>query len=129
MKIVIECEERDMTRAANLLKSVFDVKKVSKFYPNAIGSQVDLEGKVFVNLNGFKAKDYTDLLTSDMLYLLSESGIDLDSDSGKAELVKIQQFFETGKRGLEFEKLMSLYVTWRNSLLKKIERNDFNVDA
>ena len=118
MKITIECEECDAVRISNMIKSVLDVKKVSKFYPNAINSETDREGRVFINLNGYKRQDFVDLLSSDMLNLLSAANIDIDSPEGQSEILKIRQFYEAGKRGLELEKLLSLYIAWRDSLFK-----------
>lgn len=119
MKITVESDEQTALRMANIIKTVFDVKKTSNFYPNAINSETDKTGRIYLTLNGFRPKSLPELLVNDMLSLLCKAGIDLDSDIGKVEVSKIMTFYETASRNLEIEKSIALYTAWRDNIIDK----------
>lgn len=114
MKIRVEGTPEECSAMAAVLKTVFDVKSVSKFYPNARNSVADFDGRQYVTLSGFAEKDAADILVADMLKLLDRKGRMSDGN----ELARVRQIHEIGKRGLALDKLMALYFAWRDDLMK-----------
>lgn len=111
MKIRLEGTGSECEAMAAIIRTIFDVKSTSKFYPNSRNSASDFEGRVYVALNGFAEKDLPDILANDMLGILRAYG-DVN-DAGK--LAEIRQIYDLGKRGLGLGKLMQLYLAWRDN--------------
>ena len=77
MQFRIECYEHELPMILNNLKSIFDVKSVSKYYPNVRQTSVEsyCEGRVYVKINGLEKDRHNKLIeymVTDMLQFLSK---------------------------------------------------------
>ena len=127
MKIRLDGTTAEIDKITRIIRSVFDVKSTSKFYPNARNSITDATGCVYVTLSNFKPQDLVELLTNDMFTLLARIKNNphacVDEES---EIAGIQQFYEVGKRGLGVGELVMLYTAWRDNILSKIVSGGFD---
>ena len=115
MKLIAEGTELETGRLVAMARSILDIKSVSKFKPNALNSITTPDGRVYIELKGFREKDVTDILAADMLSIAKSRNLPDDSD----EVARIRQFYEAGKRGMELDRLAALYLAWRDSVIKR----------
>ena len=127
MQIRLECYENELDTMLANIKAVFDVKSVSKFYPNVRQTSVETccEGRVYVKINHIRenmCQKIVDTMTTDMLqYLKKIQSLDQNHviDEVK-EIEKIRQFYTLGSRLSDPSQLIELSSTWKDVLLGKV---------
>lgn len=125
MQFRIECYEHELPMILNNLKSIFDVKSVSKYYPNVRQTSVEsyCEGRVYVKINGLEKDRHNKLIeymVTDMLQFLSKiKEVAGDRISEEVEIEKIRAFYSAGCMITDPRQLMELSSTWKDALLTK----------
>lgn len=123
MNIRLEGVQGEISEAERILSFVFDMKKPSKFYPNARGSVTDSSGRVYIAVNSMMKPDIASVLTNDLLSLAAK----YDRLGEKSETDMIRKFHDAGQRGMPFGKLFSLYEVLRDRIISKpIQEADKN---
>jgi hypothetical protein len=125
MQLRIECYEHELPMILNNLRSVFDVKSVSKYYPNTRQTAVETycEGRVYVKINGLEKDRHNKLIeymVTDMLQFLSKiKEVAGDRISEEAEIEKIRAFYSAGHMIADSKQLFELSAVWKDALLTK----------
>ena len=120
MQIRIECYESEKEAALSAVKACFDVKSVSKGYPNARQTSVQgtpCEYRYYIKAGGTsRTAGLADMLAMDMLRTLaamSEHGYDASGDVGTLR----QVYLSSGS--FSDRQLTELFLEWKTSLLKR----------
>lgn len=120
MQLRLECYDYERDQAVAALGNGFQVKSVSKAYPNMRQTGVEgtpCENRYYITVNGLQ-KDIRDELTLDMLRFLawlSESfGLDMSG-----EICNVRRFYDESKDMCAHQKTV-LALEWKSGVLKRV---------
>lgn len=120
MEIRLQCYDGEKDPAVAAISSVFDVRSVSKGYPNVRSSSVEgtpSETRYYIKTDGLKSGSLADALVLDALRYLSMLGRSFPVDAD-AETAKLRTFHANAP-GLTQAQQLELLSEWRAALLLK----------
>ena len=118
MRMRVEGLADETTAMIARISRDFGIKSVSGFKPNYRNSATISDGRVYIELDGFK-QDMLELMIVDMLALLETLG-DGDNIDKDAETAKIREFYDVARKGMDYAHIYELHAAWRNGLIRRV---------
>ena len=117
MKLRVECYDEEREAALAAVRSAFQVKSVSKPYPNARQTGTEgtpCESRYYIEIVGV-LPGTMDLIAKDMFRFLSDM-VAIYKIDPEPEIEKMRAFYAAG-RDLPDDKKFELLAEWRSALL------------